>query len=107
MRSRKGGKTTPSIKYLRKNVEKNQNSENKSFLFLAVYLLLFSGKMLESPNYLGKWRQQQLLLRSLPVKVMISRDCRRRKSLVETYKNESSVKIFDTLFLYEIIIKII
>jgi hypothetical protein len=73
-------------------------------LILAAYFLLFSGKMLESPNYLG---MQQFLLRNLPVKVIISRDFRRRKSLVESYKNESSVKNFDTLFLYEIIIKII
>jgi hypothetical protein len=79
--------------------EKKLRSKN---LILAVYFLLFSGKMLESPNYLGR---QQFLLRSLPVKVMISRDCRKRKSLVETYKNESSVKNFDTLFLYEKIIK--
>ncbi len=46
-------------------------------------------------------------MRSLPVKVMISRDCRRRKSRVETYKNESSLKNCYTLFLYEKIIKII
>ncbi len=76
----------------RKNNTFNNASEEKcwqeqnvwklkfNFIILAAYFLLFSGKMLESPNYLGK-RRQKSLLRSLQVKAMTSWDWRRQFKL--------------------------